>query len=127
MYPSFESVSRAARESVLNARPTTHHATNTSPTTAERRCEPRSRHVPRTVVVVLGVGYDVISAVNSQDCDDSNAATYSGATEVCNGFDDDCDGSPLCQRRARPCSGPLMGPTPSVERQKRRFVQSGFH
>jgi hypothetical protein len=27
------------------------------------------------------------------DCDDSNAATYSGATEVCNGFDDDCDGS----------------------------------
>ncbi|MCA9612665.1 MAG: putative metal-binding motif-containing protein [Sandaracinus sp.] len=26
------------------------------------------------------------------DCDDSNAAVYASATEVCNGIDDDCDG-----------------------------------
>ncbi len=27
------------------------------------------------------------------DCDDSNAAVHPGATEVCNGLDDDCDGT----------------------------------
>lgn len=26
------------------------------------------------------------------DCDNANAATFPGATEVCNGIDDDCDG-----------------------------------
>jgi subtilisin-like proprotein convertase family protein len=29
---------------------------------------------------------------NALDCDDANAAVYPGATEVCNGMDDDCDG-----------------------------------
>jgi hypothetical protein len=29
---------------------------------------------------------------NSSDCDDSNAAVHPGATEVCNGIDDNCNG-----------------------------------
>jgi len=29
---------------------------------------------------------------NDTDCNDSNASVYPGATEVCNGTDDDCDG-----------------------------------
>ena len=30
-----------------------------------------------------------------EDCDDDNAAAYPGATEACDGFDTDCDGSAL--------------------------------
>ena len=30
---------------------------------------------------------------DASDCDDSDAAVYPGATEYCNGYDDDCDGT----------------------------------
>ncbi|MBM4366207.1 MAG: putative metal-binding motif-containing protein [Deltaproteobacteria bacterium] len=30
---------------------------------------------------------------NATDCDDASAATYPGATEYCNAYDDDCDGA----------------------------------
>ncbi|MDP7693736.1 MAG: putative metal-binding motif-containing protein, partial [Vicinamibacterales bacterium] len=32
-------------------------------------------------------------ADNPRDCDDSEATTYEGATEQCDGIDNDCDGS----------------------------------
>lgn len=32
------------------------------------------------------------SVINAGDCDDHNAAVHPGATETCNGIDDDCDG-----------------------------------
>lgn len=36
---------------------------------------------------------DADGVVAELDCDDSNAAIYPGATEVCDGIDNDCDGS----------------------------------
>ncbi len=53
-----------------------------------------------------GDGYVSIRCSNgdnrSADCDDSNASVHPGVSEVCNGWDDDCDGTidtslePLC-------------------------------
>jgi len=36
---------------------------------------------------------DEITGINTQDCDDFEAGTYPGATEVCDGEDNDCDGT----------------------------------
>ena len=44
---------------------------------------------PDTVVVDSdGDGFEA-----SEDCDDTDAAVHPGATEACNGRDDDCDGT----------------------------------
>ena len=39
-----------------------------------------------------GDGYDPVYC-GGDDCDDESALAYPGATELCNGFDDDCNGS----------------------------------
>gem|GEM_PF-4338662 len=36
---------------------------------------------------------DEITGINTQDCDDFAAGSYPGATEVCDGEDNDCDGT----------------------------------
>ena len=35
---------------------------------------------------------DADGFTSADDCDDENAEVHPGATEVCNGLDDDCDG-----------------------------------
>ena len=40
-----------------------------------------------------GDGFGSGSACGAQDCDDTNPRVFPGAAEVCNGVDDDCDGS----------------------------------
>ena len=66
-----------------------------------------------------GDGYDR-AAVGGEDCADDDAARHPAAQEVCNGVDDDCDGSsdageasgtgtaldqPLCERQQGYCAG----------------------
>jgi len=46
---------------------------------------------------------------NSDDCDDANSGVYIGATETCDGVDNNCDGNidegcPLCQPKGATCS-----------------------
>ncbi|NBT37798.1 MAG: hypothetical protein EBT21_06770 [Actinobacteria bacterium] len=43
--------------------------------------------------IPTGVDDDGDGFLASQDCDDADPATFPGAAEVCNGVDDDCDGS----------------------------------
>ena len=54
-------------------------------------CGPKDDIKPSSPIDSDGDGVFSIQS-GGQDCDDQNAAVYPGATEVCNGLDDDCDG-----------------------------------
>jgi hypothetical protein len=44
-------------------------------------------------VAFTGCGIPTDYILDATDCNDSNSLIYPGATELCNGLDDDCDGS----------------------------------
>ncbi len=48
---------------------------------------------PDTVSIVHSCDPQPGYALNSNDCNDNNAAVNPGATELCNGLDDNCDGN----------------------------------
>jgi MYXO-CTERM domain-containing protein len=56
-----------------------------------------------------------------EDCDDTEPAVHPGATELCNGVDDDCDdeideGCPCDDGATRPCGSDVGECSPGTER-----------
>src|SRR5262249_9019669 len=63
------------------------------PCTVDRCDEPAGRPHRDLRVDADRDGYDVRVAIDcGDDCDDARADVHPGATEVCNGVDDDCNG-----------------------------------
>jgi hypothetical protein len=57
---------------------------------------------------ILACIQPVNTSTNNTDCNDANATIYPGATEVCNGVDDDCDG--IVDNTMVPSLGTINGP-----------------
>ncbi len=70
---------------------TTADCTDTDPCHVNVRCDPVSRTCHNDVLDGDGDGYPP-RVCGGGDCDDSRASVHPGATEVCNGIDDNCNG-----------------------------------